>query len=253
MLRFISLPILSLLFFNNLHAQEIPLADYKPNIIIHRENQFSLKSLPRNVKWQGLYCQDQHCEIKNVKVKIGKKFVDYLDEEKVPLDTIKVNGNPIAIFPNEKFKKGNVTSFYILDTKDNYDFPHTSNKQYNNLENDKEWLIPWGKQPLKLFWTQINDEQNKDRIDYRNYQITDGKITQSLFKIDGQSKYEGNTTPIVYWVGDFDRDNKLDMILEIPDDNCGFDYRLYLSSATSKGEILHQSLRFTGYQEACGC
>jgi hypothetical protein len=253
MLRYLPYIFTSLFISNISYAQEIPEKDYKPNIIVHTGIQFSLHSLPKHAKWQGLYCKDKLCEVKDIKVKIGKTLVDYLDNQKVPLDTIKVNGNPIAIFPNKKFKTGKITKFYSLDPSKDYESTYTNNKQYNSLEDEKKWVMPWGSQPLTLFWTQINDKENPDRSDYRDYQITDGKRTQSLFKIDGKAKYETNTTPVIFWVGDLDGDNKLDIILEIPDDNCGFDYRLYLSSKAVKDEILHQELRFTGNQDACGC
>ena len=253
MLRYLPCLFFTFLACNNSYAQEeIPLKDYKPNIIVNRNIQLSLGFIPRNAKWQGLYCDHKSCEIKNVKLKIGKNFVDYLYEEKVPLDTIKVKGEPIALFPFEKFKTGKYSLFYKLESNNAFDSTYPSNKQYYDLENEKKWSMPWSNQPLTLFWTKEN-RSDIERNDYRNYQITDGKKNQSLFKIDGLSKYEGKTTPIIHLVSDLDNDNKLDMILEIPDDNCGFDYRLYLSSEAKGDEILHESLRFTGTQDACGC
>src|SRR5579875_2697422 len=175
MLRYLPYIFSSLFISNIVYAQEIPEQDYEPNLIVHRNSQFSWGSLPRHAKWQGLYCDNKACEVKPIKIKFGKRFVDYLDDQKVPLDTIKVKGDPLAIFPNKNLKEGKVPLFYKLAPNADYEISRTKNEQYNNLENNKKWNMPWSSQPLTLFWKKIEDKENVDRTDYRDYQITDGK------------------------------------------------------------------------------
>ncbi len=65
--------------------------------------------------------------------------------------------------------------------------------------------------------------------------------------------YDGDNTPVVEWVGDIDGDGKMDVLLNLHDDNCVFDERLYLSSQSGKGELLHEAAQLSGSQAACGC
>jgi hypothetical protein len=67
------------------------------------------------------------------------------------------------------------------------------------------------------------------------------------------SHYEGDTTPVVYWAGDLDGDGKADLLLAIPDDNCGYDERLYLSSGSDEGTLLRKAAHIAGREAACGC
>jgi len=58
---------------------------------------------------------------------------------------------------------------------------------------------------------------------------------------------------IIEWIGDLDGDGKMDILLSLPDDNCGYDERLYLSSQAGQGEIVHKAAQLSGREAACGC
>lgn len=236
---------LSLLVCNISVANEMEPSpkDYNPNLIVNRNIQLAVGTIPRKAKWQGLYCNENICELKNIKIQINKNFVDYLYEEKVPLDKIEVPGDPIAIFPNTDFKIGKLPLFYKSTIKVN---ASDETQIQNNKLKDGIWNMSWENPSFTLLRTELN----KDSF---NYILSDGKKSQSLFEIPKESIHGSDTTPIIHWIGDLDRDGKLDIILEIPDDNCKFDYRLFLSSKATKNEILKEYLRFTGTEEACGC
>ena len=53
--------------------------------------------------------------------------------------------------------------------------------------------------------------------------------------------------------GDLDGDGRADLLLSLPDDDCGFDDRLYLSSMAGPGQLVGLAARFAGRHPACGC
>ena len=83
--------------------------------------------------------------------------------------------------------------------------------------------------------------------------LSDGKTKQFLFATSLQSHYGGGTTPYVHWVGDLDRDGKADFLLDLPDDNCGYDDRLYLSSLATGTAFVAKAAQLSGREAACGC
>ncbi|WP_426168640.1 hypothetical protein [Pseudoduganella sp. R-34] len=87
----------------------------------------------------------------------------------------------------------------------------------------------------------------------KRYHLTGDSAKQFLFAVDALGHYEGDTTPVVYWAGDLDGDGKGDLLLAIPDDNCGYDERLYLSSGTGEGSLLRKAAHTSGREPACGC
>jgi hypothetical protein len=109
------------------------------------------------------------------------------------------------------------------------------------------WNMPWGTAPLTL--SRVKLPQNGG---FR-YHMTNGTNQQFMFRTEFESHYGGDTSPLIHWVGDIDGDGKIDLLLSLPDDNCGFDYRLYLSSVAMKGTLLGKAAQLSGRQAACGC
>ncbi len=85
------------------------------------------------------------------------------------------------------------------------------------------------------------------------YHLGDGTTRQFLFATAFEGHYGGDTTPRVQWVGDLDGDGRADLLISLPDDNCGFDDRLYLSSVARPGQLMGLAARFAGRYPACGC
>lgn len=118
---------------------------------------------------------------------------------------------------------------------------------YQKLQKLGRWQMPWGKLPLTLFWVKLPESGG-----FR-YHLSDGKVKQFLFATEIEGHYGGETTPFVHWVGDLDGDGMIDFLLSIPDDNCGFDDRLYLSSKAGEGKLIRKAAQTFGRQPACGC
>lgn len=191
--------------------------------------------------WYGLYCESMDCELREVTVRITSSSAKNVLDQDEPLDVIDVDGKPMALFHGMTFEPGKVTTWYKSP-----DSPFTS-RQYTSLQKLGRWTMPWSSTPLSISWVKLPDHGG-----FR-YFVSDGSTKQFLFRTASEGHYGGDTTPIVEWVGDVDRDGKLDMLLELPDDNCGFDERLYLSSQADDGELLHKAAQLSGHEVACGC
>jgi hypothetical protein len=228
----------------SVHAEENK--EILPQIVVG-VHQFPAGTFKKGTKWQGLFCNNEGCEVKNINVQINKRKEKNVLDEYEAIDDLKFKGDPIALFPKGNFKLGKVQSSYYFN-KSFYDF--LESEQFKTLKATGKWTMKLGNQSLTLSWVETKD---KDEMKYYSYSINDDKTKQNLFTTDIESKYGGEKFPIIHWVGDLDGDGKLDVILSIPDDNCGFDERLYLSSKAEKGKLLKESARIEGSEAACGC
>lgn len=69
--------------------------------------------------------------------------------------------------------------------------------------------------------------------------LTHNEIPQVIFKKRGN--YEGATGFYIIWAGDIDNDNKLDLIVNLPETYAApYHLRMYLSSYAKDGEHVHQ-------------
>ncbi|WP_417070440.1 hypothetical protein [Niveibacterium terrae] len=210
------------------------------SLVIESRRNYAKGTFPRAGSWQGLYCRGLDCEIRPARVRIKTtSAVNVLDEKEL-LDDLKVSGKPLALFPGGGLKEGKVVSWYRSGD------PSNESPQLGKLGKLGKWDMPWGPLPLTISWTRAPQGQKR-------YFVSDGSVRQFLFMIDAEAHYDGDTTPIIHWVGDLDGDGKLDLLLSIPDDNCGFDERLYLSSGVGKGQLLRKAAQLSGGEAACGC
>lgn len=210
-----------------------------PLLVISTERNFAAGTFPPDANWQGLFCKVNDCEIKNARVSVTTSSAKNIVDEDVPLDVVGVDGEPLALFPSASFKAGKATTWYRI-TDSSYE-----STQNLNLKLGK-WHMPWGTRPLTL-------SRVKTPEGWMSYHVSDGVTKQFMFRSEAEGHYGGDTTPIIYWAGDLDRDGKLDMLLSIPDDNCGFDERLYLSSNAGEGKVLRKAAQLSGGEAACGC
>lgn len=74
-----------------------------------------------------------------------------------------------------------------------------------------------------------------------------------LLQEDREGHHGGDTTPVVHWAGDLDGDGRLDFVLELPDDNCGFDERVCMSRGAEPGKHVRKAGQVAGREAACGC
>jgi len=210
-------------------------------VIIDSTRSFMPNSIPRNAAWLGLFCQKLECELRPVSVGVSTGSAKNILDEDETLDRVAVDGKPRAVFANLPLKPGKVATGHAMTDEQYFGSP-----QYEKLRKLGKWTLPGGPQPLTLSWVKTAEGRKR-------YHLTDGTAKQFLFAVDALSHYEGDTTPVVYWAGDLDGDGKADLLLAIPDDNCGYDERLYLSSGSAEGTLLRKAANISGREAACGC
>jgi hypothetical protein len=209
-----------------------------PLLAVNMGRQFGEGTFPRTAKWQRLVCKELNCQIKEASVRVSTSSAkNVLDEDEL-LDVLAVQEAAIAVFPNGQFNRGNIPTWYLASD--------TDARQHSRLKKLGKWHMPWGARPLALSWVRTPDG-------WLRYHVSDGLTKQFLFRTEAEGHYGGDTTPTIHWVGDLDGDGKLDVLLSIPDDNCGFDERLYLSSNAGDGKLLRKAAQLAGTEAACGC
>ena len=211
-----------------------------PLLVVHRARQFGHGTFPRRTPWQGLYCRGLACDVRPAEVQITTTTAIDISEATIPLDVLNVGDEPLALFPNGRWKVGHIETWYVAGS------PAVPSGQVRQLKQRGQWQMPWGARPLTLSW--VRTPENRFR-----YHVSDGTTTQFLFATDQESHYGGDTTPVVHWVGDLDGDGAADILLDLPDDNCGYDERLYLSSRAAPGKLLGKAGQLVGGEAACGC
>lgn len=210
-----------------------------PIILIGDGGAYNRDSLPRNGKWLGLFCENAKCKLSEAFVLVGSSTAwGVLGEEDT--DIFHAHEDPIAIFTGIDIPEREVQTWFLGEDDD-------SDSSYKALKALGSWKMPWGAKPLKISWVKLPDNEG-----FR-YHIGDESSKQFLFRTDSESHYGGDTTPHFNWVGDMDGDNKIDFILSLPDDNCGFDIRLYLSSLATSPDFIKKAAQHAGSVPACGC
>ena len=213
----------------------------KPIVVVEYGKTFARGTFPRKGTWYGLYCNKSDCEIRNAPVRITSSRAENVLGEKEPIDVFSTNNQPVALFYDVPIKLGKVTTWFVA-TKSMYESAH-----YSELQKLGRWQMRWGSKPLTISRVKLPEYGG-----FR-YHIGDGAQKQFMFRTELEGHYGGDNTPFIHWVGDLDGDGKIDLILSIPDDNCGFDERLYLSSQVGNGVFLRKAAQLSGGQAACGC
>jgi hypothetical protein len=200
--------------------------------------EYARGSLPRGAEWVGLFCDSQGCILRPVVVAIEDAVAyDVLDEAQ-PVERLLVDGEPAAIFADAGLQPGAVDTTYMAA------WPGAAGPD----KAQGRWTIRSTPRPVVLSWMPAEDGQTFHHV------ISDGRRTQALFSLAAEGHYGGDTSlPEILWAGDLDRDGRIDLLLSLPDDNCGYDQRLYLSSRARAGELLRLSAQHAGMLPACGC
>lgn len=213
----------------------------KPIVIIGHGGNYARGTLPRDDSWYGLYCNGSGCETGNANVRITSSTAKNVLGEDEPIDVLKTDGKPLALFHGVPLNPGKVATWFKSEGLV-YDSGH-----YSRLRKLDRWQMPWGATPLTISRVKLPGYEG-----YR-YHIGDGVTKQFMFRLYPEGHYGGDTTPYIHWVGDLDGDGKIDLLLSLPDDNCGFDVRLYLSSQAGEGEFVRKAAQLAGREPACGC
>lgn len=210
-----------------------------PHLVMESHRQYAHGIFPRHANWLGLHCEQLDCEIRPTPVEVASAGVMDLSNEVQALDVLAVTGEPVAVFPGASFATGKVATWYRAEARS--DLPQTL-----KLQKLGKWQMPWGDRPMTLSWVQTPEGTKR-------YHVSDGTMRQFLFSTPTEGHQGGDATPLVHWVGDLDGDGKLDLLVNLPDDSCGYDERLYLSSGTEEGKLLRKAAQLTGGEVACGC
>lgn len=194
-------------------------------------------TVPRDTAWLGLVCRAADCALREVVVQLRSDVaVDVLDAS-VPIDVVAIDEpDLVSAFAGVTLSAGAVDTVYTT----------RSSGQGGQVDTHR-FRVYWKGQPLSL--EGVSDPENAS-VDYT---LRFAGTQQALLSTAAEGHYGGDTTPVLHFVGDLDRDGQPDLLLEIPDDNCGYDHRLYLSSAAAAGDLVGLALQQQGSLPACGC
>jgi hypothetical protein len=214
-------------------------AEVGPLVLTDLAGAYAPGSLPAGGGWLALECGPAGCALRSTRLQLSRKTVLHLDEFRVPLEIPRVKGSPLALLHGLALSPGPVTRWHGGE--------RDADRATAQLRRLGRWTVPGDAQQLALSWVRL-PEQGGFR-----YHLGDGTTRQFLFATAFEGHYGGDTTPRVRWAGDLDGDGRADLLLSLPDDNCGFDNRLYLSSMAGPGQLVGLAARFAGRYPACGC
>jgi len=209
-----------------------------PAMQIGHGEAFARGTFPARANWIGLFCAHDGCALRKTGVTIdASSALNILDEEEAT-EQLRFDGEPLALFADSPLPPGAVETVYRYDDA-NVTGP---------LKSTGRWQIPWSHGALTMTWTASSDGSEY------THRVSDGTRSQLLFTLPSEGHYGSDTSiPSVIWAGDLDRDGRTDLLLSLPDDNCGYDQRLYLSSRAAGDELVALSARLEGRYPACGC
>ena len=220
-------------------------ADPVATAVIQPGRSFPGGTLPSTGAWQALVCKVRDCEIRDVDVTVSGTSMPNILEEQEPVDvlglpTFAEGEAAIAWFQGLNLPAGPVsTAHRHFRLEDSFE-----GKQVRALRRTGQWLFP--QSDMKLSWVQTPDG-------YRRYHLASGGAKQFLFQVEREGHYGGDSTPMIHWAGDLDGDGRLDFLVDIPDDNCGYDERVYLTRNAGPGKIVRKAGQVAGREAACGC
>lgn len=211
-----------------------------PIVVVEQDRNYPAGTFRPDQPWLGLHCADDHCEVRDADIVVSASSATGIMEIDEPIDVLGGGEELLALFQGMAVSPGPVDTWFRMRV-----FPYES-RQYTALLRLGRWDVPNPHAPLALFSVTLPDQGG-----YR-YHVTDGVTRQFLFATDLSGHYGEPKIPIVHWVGDLNGDGRPDLLLSIPDDGCGYDDRLYLSSS-EPGTLLVKAAQLSGWQSACGC
>ena len=214
-------------------------AEGGPLVLTDLAGAYAPGSLPPGGDWLALECGPAGCALRSTRLQLSRKTVLHLDEFRVPLEIPRVKGSPLALLHGLALSPGPVTRWHGGE--------RDADRATAQLRRLGRWTVPGDARQLALSWVRLPAQGG-----FR-YHLGDGTTRQFLFATAFEGHYGGDTTPRVRWAGDLDGDGRADLLLSLPDDNCGFDNRLYLSSMAGPGQLVGLAARFAGRYPACGC
>jgi hypothetical protein len=197
-------------------------------------------SFPREGQWMALRCNKAGCQLAPEHVEIIEDQIPHLDEDLVPVEALLPQNPSVAVFHDLDLGTGMVTTSFWTD-RSSYD-----SGARKSLQKLGVWSTTLGDTTYQL--TSVRTATGTMR-----YHLEGNGLKQLLFITPVTGKHEGDVTPFIRWAGDLDGDGRLDLVVTLPDDNCGFDDRLLLSANAKKGKLVTLAAQSAGRFAACGC
>jgi len=222
--------------------------------IVHANNNFDLfiegchldDPIPIPSDWNAIYTtknkNNKSSKLLKADLLLSKKFAnvdDFYDfcVKIKPNNAEKTYTTPIVLIKGSELKAGIINSASMSSNS----FKEHQNRTFTGgekiPETDESIKIKLGESEYIL-------RQNTKLDDYatgNNHILTlyHSDVSQLIFNKRGN--YEGETGFYIIWAGDIDNDNKLDLILNLPEHYASpYDLRLFLSSYASKGQLVKQ-------------
>ncbi len=194
-------------------------------------------------RWLGMFEDDGKTFLREVtaKVKFDPTYEGYGDEDYVRLTTGEPK-LPLLLLKNSKrLKPGSVETYYLGPSSDEMDKRHLDPKEMSlgfkgEFQIGENWYI------LRVApgQTESGGKVNVLVLEF------DGRVevvTYNMYFLSDNTKYD--TLGYLRWVGDLDRDGKLDLYFEhFGFEKGGFSSSLYLSSEAMGGNMLKEAAQF---------
>lgn len=185
--------------------------------------------------WLGLFKENTGAFLKPVKIKVTRVHDDIVDEnpkEKTGKKvTVAYRSEPILLLKNaDMLRRGKViTLFSQTDADEN-------NLMLNGFA--KDFNLNGTNYTLKVV---SNNQANEYLDDTSKLVLVSGKTEQVVYKSGGCNDCGWS----LYWVGDLDKDGKLDLFADINHHYNVTTRRLFLSSQAKEGKLVKEVAVFT--------
>ncbi len=196
--------------------------------------------------WYGMYCDGTGCKLS--KIKFGIKRGSCSGGDSIDWVRLSVKNGKLPVFAIKGFgiSATSVETYYHTFPRARY-YPRPDEKpMFGKLrpssgKSTVERLLPAGKNT----WVRWAPKYANNEI--RFYIEKDDK-RQLLYAVP-----VGNVAFInpPSWIGDLDRDGRMDFFIEYPAAYGGYDYALYISNIAKNDEIVGLASRYSPSEQAC--
>ncbi len=212
------------------------------SVVFDLQTDYATGTFMRDARWLGLFCEQARCELRRTKVSITTGKAADINGTDEPIDVIKADGEPLALFAGTTLVPAKVDAWHQVagsggDLK--------IDAQRDALRSLGKWTVPGGATTLTISAVRLPEQKGF------NYYLGDGVRKQLLLTTAADGDVPLNE-PTVRWAGDLDGDGKLDLLIDASG-NCDYDQRLFLSSLARARAHVGSAAVFQGVLPACGC
>ncbi len=194
-------------------------------------------------RWLGMFEDDGKTFLRKVstKVKFDPTYEGYGDEDYVRLTTGEPKLPLLLLKNGKRLKHGSVETYYLGPSSDEMDKRHLEPKEMSlGFKDEFQVGENWYTLRVAPGQTRSGEKVNVLVLEF------DGRVevvTYNMYYLSENTKYD--TLGYLRWVGDLDRDGKLDLYLEhFGYEKGGFSSSLFLSSEATEGNMLKEAAQF---------